>query len=278
MRKLFCLKKKINAKMKEFKQSQTEIIKRSQIHFAPYNPKKHTDEQVKTILKDLKKNGFFGGIVWNKITGNLIDGHKRVMAHDLYYKYDGTPQTDYEIKVEIAEFDAKTEKARNIWHTKSQTPLDDDLMRQLVSDLENYQDAGLTDFDVSMYAVNTDFYDFSTDDFNEKWSKNTEESEELQAVDLLTKESGENTKIDRSVNFYEDTEENKIARHNEIQKVKDRIKNTNNEDKDGGMLSYVVIKFENPKHKEAFCIRMGYDPYEKIINGEEFSDKIERID
>ena len=84
--------------MKEFKQSETQTINRSQIHFAPYNPKKHTDEQVKAILKDLKKNGFYGGIVWNKVTGNLIDGHKRVMAHDLYQKklvIYGTPKAKH---------------------------------------------------------------------------------------------------------------------------------------------------------------------------------------
>ena len=239
--------------MKEFKQSETQTIQRSQIHFAPYNPKKHTDEQVKAILKDLKKNGFYGGIVWNKVTGNLIDGHKRVMAHDLYHKYNGTPETDYPIKVEVAEFDLKTEKARNIWHTKSQTPLDDDLMRALVPSFDN------------TYTP-------------QQWSKNTEDDEALQAIDEATKESEENHNIDRSVNFYDDTPENQIARHNEIQKVKDRISNTNNSDKDGGMLSYVVVKFQNPKHKEAFMIRMGYDPYEKMIEGEEFSNSIERID
>ncbi|GIM60078.1 hypothetical protein CAPN008_01280 [Capnocytophaga canis] len=263
--------------MKEFKQSQTEIINRSQIHFAPYNPKKHSDEQVKSILKDLKKNGFYGGVVWNKTTGNLIDGHKRVMAHDLYHKYNGTPERDYQIKVEVAEFDEQTEKIRNIWHTKSQTPLDDDLMRQLVPDLENYQDAGLTEFDISMYSYNVDDYDMDLQG-TEKWSKNTDENEELQAIDLLTKESEENKKIDRSVNFYEDTPENQIARHNEIKKVKDRIKNTNNQEKDGGMLSYVILKFDNPKNKESFCIRMGYNPHDKIIIGEEFSQNIERID
>ena len=259
--------------MKEFKQSETQTIQRSQIHFAPYNPKKHTDEQVKAILKDLKKNGFYGGIVWNKVTGNLIDGHKRVMAHDLYHKYNGTPETDYPIKVEVAEFDLKTEKARNIWHTKSQTPL--------VPSLDNYQEAGLTDFDVSMYSTSIDDYSsYSFDDTYtpQQWSKNTEDDEALQAIDEATKESEENHNIDRSVNFYDDTPENQIARHNEIQKVKDRISNTNNSDKDGGMLSYVVVKFQNPKHKEAFMIRMGYDPYEKMIEGEEFSNSIERID
>lgn len=263
--------------MKNYKQSATETINRSQINFAPYNPKRHSEEQIKAILKDIKKYGFYGGVVWNKITGNLIDGHKRVMAFDLYHKYNGTPETDYQIKVEIAEFDEQTEKIRNIWHTKSQTPLDDDLMRELVPSLDNYQDAGLTDFDISMYDYNIDDYQIETKEV-EKWTTESvisEDNEELKAIDQQTKQSEENKKIDRSVNFYEDTPENQIARHNEIEKVKERIRKN---DDDGGMLSYIVINFDNPKHKEAFCIRMGYAPFTKIINGEEFSDKIELIE
>ena len=62
-----------------YKQSETVVIKRSQINFAPYNPKNHTKEQINEIKKNIKRVAFLGGIVWNVITGNLIDGHKRVM-------------------------------------------------------------------------------------------------------------------------------------------------------------------------------------------------------
>ena len=271
------MKTETDKKMKEYAQSTTQTINRSEINFAPYNPKKHSEEQIKAILKDIKKYGFYGGVVWNKTTHNLIDGHKRIMALDLYHKYDGSAEKDYQIKVEVAEFDKQTEKIRNVWHTKSQTPLDDDLMRELVPSLESYQDAGLTDFDVSMYVYNIEDYSMNTGE-NERWTKEaliTEDNGELQKIYHQTKESEENKKIDRSVNFYEDTPENQIARHNEIEKVKERIRNN---DDDGGMLSYIVINFQNPKNKEAFCDRMGYAPLTKIIDGEDFSEKIERID
>lgn len=81
--------------MKELKQSETRVIKRFQINLNPINPKRHSDEKVKLQKKNLQKVGFLGGIVWNEKSGNLIDGHRRIKAMDLYYKYDGTrPHTD----------------------------------------------------------------------------------------------------------------------------------------------------------------------------------------
>ena len=64
------------------KQSEIKIINRSQINLNPINPKRHTDEQIKQQKKNLKKVGFLGGIVWNKNTGNLVDGHRRIQALD----------------------------------------------------------------------------------------------------------------------------------------------------------------------------------------------------
>ena len=54
--------------MKELKQSETRIIKRSQINLNPINPKRHSDEKVKLQKKNLQKIGFLGGIVCGKET------------------------------------------------------------------------------------------------------------------------------------------------------------------------------------------------------------------
>ena len=95
--------------MKELKQSETRVIKRFQINLNPINPKRHSDEKVKLQKKNLQKVGFLGGIVWNEKSGNLIDGHRRIKAMDLYYKYDGTPSTDYDVKVEVVNLDDKVD-------------------------------------------------------------------------------------------------------------------------------------------------------------------------
>ena len=84
------------------KGSTTEEIRRSTITLNPDNPKRHTDRQVKQQVANIKANGYLGGIVWNRTTGNLVDGHRRVQALDIIHKYDGTPATDYTLKVEVA--------------------------------------------------------------------------------------------------------------------------------------------------------------------------------
>ena len=94
--------------MKELKQSETITINRSQINLNPYNPKRHTDKEIKNQLANLKKVGFNGGIKWNKVTGNLIVGHRSFKAMVIYYKYDGTNDTVYHVKVEAVDFDEKT--------------------------------------------------------------------------------------------------------------------------------------------------------------------------
>lgn len=49
--------------------------------------------------KNFKTVGYLGGIVWNQLSSYLVSGHKRVQTLDIINNYDGTPETDYEIKV-----------------------------------------------------------------------------------------------------------------------------------------------------------------------------------
>ena len=99
----------------KLKQSETVIIKRSNIKFSPYNPRKKNPKVVAALKENFKKVGFLGGICWNKTTGNLIGGHKRLEALDLIYNYDGSKEKDYDVKVEQIEIELKTEKAQNIF-------------------------------------------------------------------------------------------------------------------------------------------------------------------
>ena len=141
--------KKTKTPKELYKQSETITIQRSQINFAPFNPKRHTDEQIAQMRKNIKNVGFLGGIIWNEQTSNLVDGHKRVMSLDIIHKYDGTPTTDYPIKVEKVSFDLKTEKEQNIFQTRSRTELDEELMRSLIPDID-YLNAGLDDYDLNL--------------------------------------------------------------------------------------------------------------------------------
>lgn len=134
--------------MKELKQSETRIIKRSQINLNPINPKRHSDEKVKLQKKNLQKVGFLGGIVWNESSGNLIDGHRRIRAMDLYYKYDGTSNTDYDIKVEVVNLDDKAEKEQLTYMAVGNTKPDIDLIADYINDID-YSDIGLSESELN---------------------------------------------------------------------------------------------------------------------------------
>ncbi len=124
------------------KQSETRNIKRSEINLNLVNPKRHTEDAVKLQKKNLQKVGFLGGIVWNERTGNLIDGHRRVKAMDLCYKYDGTPETDYTLKVEAVSLDEKQEKEQLTYMAVGNTKADIDLIARYAPDID-LSDVGL---------------------------------------------------------------------------------------------------------------------------------------
>lgn len=86
--------------------------------------------------------GFLGGIVWNETTGNLVDGHRRIKAMDLYYKYDGSPETDYDVKVEVVNLDGKAEKEQLAYMAVGNTKPDIDLLANFVPDID-YSEIGL---------------------------------------------------------------------------------------------------------------------------------------
>lgn len=134
--------------MKELRQSETRIIKRSQINLNPINPKRHSDEKVMLQKKNLQKVGFLGGIVWNEKTQNLIDGHRRIKAMDLHYKYDGTSSTDYKVKVEVVSLDEKTEKEQVTYMAVGNTKPDIDLIADYINDID-YSDIGLSESEVN---------------------------------------------------------------------------------------------------------------------------------
>lgn len=130
------------------KQSETREISRLQINLNPINPKRHSDEKIKLQKRNLQKVGFCGGIVWNERSGNLIDGHRRVKAMDIIYGYDGTPATDYKIKVEVVNFDDKTEKEQLTYMAVGNTKYDLDLISEYITDID-VDNLGLSESELS---------------------------------------------------------------------------------------------------------------------------------
>lgn len=287
-------------KPNKIKQAEQRTVKRSEIRFASYNPRIISEDARKKLKKNLQTVGLLGGVVWNMRTGNLVSGHQKVSVMDAVNRYDAeTGANDYEFRVEVVDFDDKTEKEQNLFMNNRavQGTYDDDMLRDLLQEID-YNNAGFDDTDLQLLGLG-DFGDFdmgngfddsndyqsgkNNDDAqgetaeNKDWSKDivVGERQDLAIHDEITKESGENHKLDRSADFYQDSEANQIARHNEVQKIKDRIASQNDVNKDGGMLSYVVISFKTPSEKVRFMEDYGFDPMAKYINGEEFINMLE---
>lgn len=145
---------------KQLKQSETKTIARSQINFAPYNPRKRDPKIVEALKKNLKKVGFLGGIVWNIRSGNLVGGHKRIEAMDMIYGYDPLKdETDYEVKVEVVDLDEQTEIEQNIFlnNKRVQGEMDYELLSVVLPKI-NVENTGLVAYDIQLIqAVKPDF-------------------------------------------------------------------------------------------------------------------------
>ena len=228
----------MNTTMKELKQSETITINRSQINLNPYNPKRHTDKEIKNQLANLKKVGFNGGIKWNKVTGNLIDGHRRIKAMDIYYKYDGTPETDYQVKVEAVAFDIKTEKEQLTYEALGNTRADYSLVAEYINDID-YTNLGLSDYDInelSHFVVDVNDYLPQVDTYE----------------DLISSQEEEPT-------YEEKKEQVKQMK----QQVKEKaIEKQKNED------AFITLSFSTYEAKSAFCEIIGIDPDERFAKGE----------
>lgn len=261
-------------KESKIKQPESREIQRSQINFANYNPRKITPEARKKLKANLRRVGILGGIVWNEETGNLVSGHQRVSVIDEVNKYNpDTNENDYLIRVEAVLMDEKTEKEQNIFmnNRNVQGDFDSDMLKELLDGID-YNLAGLDDFDLNMLGIGDIDINIGNDDI---WRKEDILDDSLSVIDDLTTKGGECRNIDRSKDFYEDSKENQIARHNEIQKIKDRIGNQNSFEKDNGMLSYVVLSFNTPTERANFMEAFGYGFDERYIDGNEFMNRVE---
>ena len=134
------------------KQSETIVLKRSEITPADYNPRTITDEARKALKKSIKENGIIGGMVWNKQTGNLVSGHQKLSIADEVNKYEAG--NDYEIKVEVIDVDLKKEKELNVFFNSKavQGEMDYKKLAQIFPDIDASL-AGLDDVDLSMIEI-----------------------------------------------------------------------------------------------------------------------------
>ena len=227
----------------EIKQSETVIIKRSQINFAPYNPKKHSEESIKKQAKNFKEVGLLGGIVWNSLTGNLVSGHKRIMSLDLIHKNTKETPVDYDVKVEKVELSDKQEKEQNVFMDarSTNTAQDTGLLAILLPEIDTKL-AGLDEIEVNLIIAENPDIDFSG-------GKSDEMKKDFEKIEKP----------------YEDR---KQAVKDMKAKIKENIVNEQG-------ANYVTLSFDDYANKAQFLSAFGYDADATVIKGELFYERLQ---
>lgn len=252
----------------KYNQSETKELNRSLINFAPYNPRVDDPKVVETLKRNFKKVAFLGGLVWNKTTGNLISGHKRLNALDLINRYKGTTETDYVVKVEVIELDEKTEKEQNIFMNAdaAQGVFDFKLLADIIPDID-YKNAGLTDSDIEMIELEVPTFSFgnATDIIADM---------ETVATPLQNRKHDE-AEIRKDLKQAAPPE--KTLEEKKAEQIEQRREMREEQQLENSVKTYVTLSFSSAENKLAFMNRFGFDATAEFIKGESFSDMIERI-
>lgn len=233
-------------------------VKRSQIHFASYNPRKISEEEKRTLKRGIKKFGLVGGIIVNKRTGmTVVSGHQRLSVMDELSKF---PDNDYILRVDVIDVEEKQEKELNILlnNPNAQGEWNADRLRELIPDID-YKEAGLTQSDLNLIGCD--------------YLLQTEEENNLAgSLDDMMSSVTRQKEADKTAEQLE-----KTAKVQHIKDVKEQVKEAAQE-KASDMDAYVMLSFDSYNAKSAFMKRFGYDPDMRFVKGEVFSDQIERVD
>jgi hypothetical protein len=223
--------------------SEKTEIGRSEIRLNPYNPKTHSEEAVKLQAKNIRKNGFLGGIVWNRRTGNILDGHRRVLALDYINKYDGTPKTDYRLMVEVVDFDEKTELEQMTYMAAGGTKAD---YTKIVAYIDRIGDDWLTEDDKR---------------YIDELRESTENADmtDLTSLFISNRDNGRKGRMTR--------EEKKKLQKDRMDKGDDMMRS---------LRRHVLIEMRDDRELETFCEVIGVRvEYDLIIKAEDILKLIE---
>lgn len=256
----------------KIKQSETRVLKRSEITPSDYNPRKITDEARKSLKKNIKENGIIGGMVWNEQTTNLVSGHQKLNIADEVNKYNPeTKENDYEIKVEVVNVDLKKEKELNIFFNSKavQGEYDYKKLAEIFPDIDASL-AGLDDVDVSMIEIELPkVEDFDIPVFEPQEEKKINAEYEKSIAQELS-----NTKHVPEASVHE--MERKEAQELTPEEKKAKIKEIKEKVKENAVMEgepYFTVSFDTYESKIEFLEFLGFNPEDKFIKGEELQEK-----
>lgn len=276
--------------MKELKQSETRIIKRSEIEFNPLNPKRHSAEKIKTQKKNLKKVGFLGGIVWNENTGHVIDGHRRLQAMDEYYGYELGGDVDYDVKVEATQMTDKEELEQTTYMAAGNSDYELDLIAKYIEKID-YSEIGFSDSELSDILNFADIRvaDIEVESIDDALFAAPRGKELYDAPGAIP--SGEVSPA-RSLNALgmirdsekgeeEETESDETLREDDKQQRVEHVKSIKAKVREGAFddtmntEAYITLSFSSMNAKEDFCEMVGIPTDVKYAKGEDVLSMIQ---
>jgi len=141
------------------------------LKFAPYNPRKISEQQMKALKLSIEKNGLVNPIIWNKKTGFVVGGNQRLAALiDLEYE---------KTWVAVIDVSEEREKAINLALNKISGDWDYEMLKDMFQSISE-DDWEMTGFQPSEISIlNADDLDFDLSDFKE-----TAQEMEGQAKDI----------------------------------------------------------------------------------------------
>lgn len=246
-------------------------LKRSQIHFADYNPREINEEERRNIKRGIKKFGLLGGLVVNKQTGfTIVQGHQRISVMDELEKFNpATKENDYVVRAEVIDVDLKTEKVINILlnNPNAQGKWNREKLGQLIKDGIEYKDAGLADADLSLLGLD---YMFQTP---EEQSIADSLGELMQGVEAENEAEREERRAERLAQ----QQAERAAKVAHMKEVKQEVREAAQKSAEN-MDAYVMLSFSDITARNNFLMRFGYEADQKFIKGEDFDMRVEAVD
>jgi hypothetical protein len=136
------------ARLTRYSSFSPEVVHRSELKNAPYNPRRITDSARRRLKKNLETVGLVQPIVWNRRTGHIVGGHQKVKCLDAL---EGTH--DYLVPVAVVDMDEVTERAQNIFLNNAEAQGDWDAVL-LADALKGIPDVDMTGFDMGdLYSL-----------------------------------------------------------------------------------------------------------------------------
>lgn len=253
--------------------SESEELKRSQIHFAEYNPRVIDEDERATLKRGIKRFGIVGGIVVNKRTAyTIVGGHQKISIADELMHYNAeTGENDYLLRANVVDIDLESEKTLNILlnNPNAMGRFDNEKLKAIVPDI-NYKDAGLKDYDLSMIGCD---YLLKTEEENRIAS---ELDGLAKPIEEERKASREQRKAEKEPSGEKGGDKTMEERTEHMKEVKQQVHDKAVTDADN-MQAYVMLSFSTSKAMNEFLEKFGYQPDSKYIKGEDFETKCEPV-